>query len=707
MQHKNNPNSKYGPLQIVHDFKFTALNVKDDYSLVDKLDYADKVTYIKSRIDRLHRLGYGGVVMNVDYKEYLKVPEAFTLFFECAKYAKEIGMRVWIYDEQYYPSGSAGGITLEGHPELEAIGLACISKDFKTDETVGAIRVASPCGYSELKYAIIAPILNGEVQHSQRKIISDYKDLAGGLCYDAPNGEWRVWCFFIRPLYELTKFCQGMRASRRYVSVFNKKAIERFYDVTFNDGYKKHTDAPLSNLVEAVFTDEPYSPFYKKTENIPTRTHMPSCSIYDESNNDIKIYPYIPWEISVPELYEARYGRSIVHTLPDIFDNTPQTKEARISFFSLLSDMSKEAFAEQMSEKLGKEGVLLSGHYYGEEAFDFHPIFHGDILDHLSVMGIPGCDCLWSDIDIIKHYTACKIGSSAAHLALRDEVMIEASNMVDRDQNITLQKVKAAISAMFIHGINLITSYYSENLLPDDEMCEFTAHISSLTKLFRGSKYRINTFLYYPFENLCADSPPLGINEGNDNGQDTLGITATSVELMKHQVCFDFINKKKLLTSKIHNGYIEAPNGEKVKYLVFPNIEWIDSEIADYINTAHKNGVHIIFNGQTRDICNLLFTPSFIECGCYPKSNLSLVTENHHITLAHRAFDDHDLFMLLNTDSESHDIKIKVKDTKKLALVNLLTGEDSDINIEVIDDAVYANINIPSLDTVIIKKIHS
>ena len=114
---------KHGPLQIVHDFKFTALNVKDDYTVLDTLDYSGKVDYIKSRIDKLNRMGYGGVVMNVDYKGYLKNPDAFTLFFECAEYAKSLGLSVWIYDEQYYPSGGAGGVTLEGHPEFEAAAL--------------------------------------------------------------------------------------------------------------------------------------------------------------------------------------------------------------------------------------------------------------------------------------------------------------------------------------------------------------------------------------------------------------------------------------------------------------------------------------------------------------------------------------------------------------------------------------------------------
>ena len=201
----------YAPLQIVHDFRFTALNVKDDYSILDRLDYNGKLEYIKSRIDKLLRIGYGGLVMNVDYRNYLQDPSAFRLFYQSAEYAKKKGMRVWIYDEQYYPSGSAGGLTLVDHPELEAVGLFCVSGNFTVDESVGAIRISSPCGYSELKYAMAAPVIDGEVRHGERIIISDRRDLGGGLCFHAPIGEWRVWCFFLRPLYEHTKYCYSTR----------------------------------------------------------------------------------------------------------------------------------------------------------------------------------------------------------------------------------------------------------------------------------------------------------------------------------------------------------------------------------------------------------------------------------------------------------------------------------------------------------------
>ena len=702
---KDNDNTKFGlgPLQIVHDFKFVALNVKDDYSVLDTLSYGEKAEYIKSRIDRLHRLGYGGVVMNVDSKGYLKKPEDFELFFECAEYAKSLGLRVWIYDEQYYPSGAAGGLVLVDHPELEALALACVREDFVVDDSVGAIRVPSPYGYSELKYAVAAPIRGGEVVHGERLIVSERRDLAGGLCFHAEPGEWRVWCFFQRPLYEQTYFSQGTRASRRYISVFNKKAVERFYQVTFEDGYNAYADGRLSRIVDAVFTDEPYSPFYKKYEKSSApanRTHMASVSIYDEPKSEVRIFPYVPWETSLPDRFFVKYGRNIEDTLPDIFDETPATIGARIDFYSLLSEMSLEAFPRQMSDKLGGEGVLLSGHYYGEEGLDFQPIFYGDILEHLGTMGIPGCDCLWSDLEVLRYSIACRLASSAAHLTSREDVMIEASNMVDKDQNITLARAKAAISTMFAHGVTVITSYYSEHFLPDDEIIEFNAHISALSRLFKGGKNKINTLLYYPFENLCADRYPMGILEGNNNGEDHLGVARMATKLIQHQVCFDIVNKRHLLSCEFLDGYLLTPYGERVEYIVFPSVSFVDEDVARFVEKAQARGVNILFDGEKREISNVLFAKRFVFEEKMPASACNLLKCDDRVIAIRRAFDGYELLMLMNTDDKAHDVRFDSEGMGacELFLVDLLTSEETRLGAEI-------SISIPPLEQVIIKRL--
>ena len=177
-----------GVLQIVHDFRFTALNVKKDYSFLDTMSHEEKLAHMKERVRKLKENGYDGIVLNVDHRDYLESDDSFTRVKEIALFAKSLGMKVWIYDEQYYPSGAAGGHTLKGHPEFEAAALSCVTKSISVHKGEGAVRVPSPLGHSPLKFAVAIPVKDGKEDFENRMDVSDCRDIAGGLCFEAPVG---------------------------------------------------------------------------------------------------------------------------------------------------------------------------------------------------------------------------------------------------------------------------------------------------------------------------------------------------------------------------------------------------------------------------------------------------------------------------------------------------------------------------------------
>ena len=657
-----------GPLQIVHDFRFTALNVKDDYSFLDTASHEEKLIHMKKRLDSLYKKGYGGIVMNVDHIGYLDKKDSFERVKEIALYAKSKGMKVWLYDEQYYPSGAAGGHTLKGHPEFEAAALSCVAKEICVGDNEGAIRVPSPLGHSPLKFATAVPVIDGVEVFDKRIDVSDKTDIAGGLCFEAPAGVWKIYCFFTRVLFEATKLCQGTRASRRYISILNKKAVERFYDITFTQGYEKLFDK-LGDVVDAVFTDEPNTPLYISWKNPQRKTEFESFSIYDRSNNDIPVYPFVPWQEDVPMLFKEKYGYELSSVLVDIFVETERTKKERCNFYRLLSDISLEAYPKLMQSKLSSVGVNLSGHYYGEEAFDVHGFYHGDILEHLSVMGIPGCDNLKSEADALRYCNACKLASSAAHSVNKDQVMIEASNMTDSNQNITPKIAKAAIDMMFIHGVNLICSYYGENMFAEDEMLDFTRHISNMTSLFNGGRYSVDTFLYYPYEELCATMIPQGIVEIGDGFHDKFGIMETSKKLLQNRVTFDYINSRKLLACKICDGYILSQSGNKIYNIVVPNTGFIQNpDLEEYFKKAKESKINIIFDDGKAIFENI-------------SSDLTMKNRNPYITFMHKSFEYYDLYMLMNTKDEDFEsvLNIPCGENDSFCFVNPENLETTDI----------------------------
>ena len=72
--------------------------------------------------------GFAGVAANPKWDNaYPHNQAAWDRFAEgCRAYAAE-GMKLWLYDEKGYPSGTAGGAVLDKYPELEALELMCFN----------------------------------------------------------------------------------------------------------------------------------------------------------------------------------------------------------------------------------------------------------------------------------------------------------------------------------------------------------------------------------------------------------------------------------------------------------------------------------------------------------------------------------------------------------------------------------------------------
>ena len=78
---------------------------------------------IRSKVRYLLDAGAGGLMTTVSLKDYLRDDGAWEVLRRGVRIAHEMGLRVWIYDEEGYPSGTAGGLVLERVPGAEAQGL--------------------------------------------------------------------------------------------------------------------------------------------------------------------------------------------------------------------------------------------------------------------------------------------------------------------------------------------------------------------------------------------------------------------------------------------------------------------------------------------------------------------------------------------------------------------------------------------------------
>jgi hypothetical protein len=150
---------------------------------------------IRTRVRQAAKAGIGGLVTNVRIENYLRDEKAWETLQLGVRIAHEEGFRVWIYDEEGYPSGTAGGMVLEHVPSAEAQGL---------------IRVV---------------------------------DVDGTIRYEAII------------LYEATHATENFYKKRHYINVLDPTAVATFLSVT-HDRYARYL-APIDRYVEAFFTDEP------------------------------------------------------------------------------------------------------------------------------------------------------------------------------------------------------------------------------------------------------------------------------------------------------------------------------------------------------------------------------------------------------------------------------------------------------------------
>ena len=86
------PPAEDRPLQIVH-------GIHAGRASVDGMKYYQD-------------LGLGGIVCNVAFGEYMQSDKHWNTLIAGVEACKELGLVVWLYDEDGYPSGAAGGLVI-------------------------------------------------------------------------------------------------------------------------------------------------------------------------------------------------------------------------------------------------------------------------------------------------------------------------------------------------------------------------------------------------------------------------------------------------------------------------------------------------------------------------------------------------------------------------------------------------------------------
>ncbi len=686
---------QYRPLQIVHDMGLHAELGKDECR-----------RRIRERLGTLKKLGFGGIVANVSHRDYLESDENWEIFGVLLDEAQEEGFTVWLYDEKGYPSGSAGGLTLKGHPEYEASGLVALFEEINE----GNVEIKLPRGHRDV---VSARAYEGDFDVENSIDLAEYVDDSGTLLWDAPEGEWLIVYFATKPLFEGTHAQRNFSAARRYLNLLDRAGVAQFIEVTYKP-YVQRFPQHAGKTLCAAFTDEP--------SFIPT--YMPELTVKvtveDEPDENIPKYPVHTWVRGFLDEFLERRGYDLEPQLIYLFrDENEEAKQVRCDFHQTLSEMYSENFAGQIAEFCQKSGIAFSGHLLWEESLIHHAILEGSYFAQLSKMDFPGIDILTTNPSAIaggRGYLTAKFISSVAHLHGKRHTMSETSGFSERmgGREITKEMMIGTANVLYVMGIDIITSYYGDNALKPEEYRQYCDYVARLGAMLDGGKHIAPVAIYYPIESLWAEYLPSDdIVHDIPHSETAQNIDATFAEscrtLLSNQLDFDIIDIEGVTSAKAEEGKL-VTKYEEFPVLVLPPMEIIDIALLQKLEElANKNVSLIVFQPhakigrkpdqkpQVQSTFDRLLKNNNVISVANPaemieaiqknaKADFKLAEPNPHILYSHHHHPEGDVYFIVNTASQATTFLVALSKRGKAELWDAESGKVIPLSAEIEDE---------------------
>ncbi len=357
----------------------------------DKLE-KDKLLW---QIDQFRRMGLGGFHMHVRSgmaTPYLS-PEFMELIKACVEKARHNGMKAYLYDEDRWPSGAAGGMVTVNHEYRQRQIIMSVNPE-KFGLAVHDDGTVACDGENVTSYLHPEIIACYDVEIDGGGYLARYKRI---LPAEAASGvKWYA--------IAVTMGDSGWYNGQAYVDTMNKDAMKKFIDVTYETYYKAVGD-DFGGVVPSIFTDEPQV----------GRSYTPG---FAAATQDV----VNPWTPAFPEEFRKRYGMEIADVFPEvIWDRKAAPATVRYYFHDLICELFTQAFSDQCGEWCSRHGLALTGHMMHEPTLRSQTECIGEAMRAYRGFQIPGIDMLCDAVEL----TTAKQCQSAVNQYGREAMISE------------------------------------------------------------------------------------------------------------------------------------------------------------------------------------------------------------------------------------------------------------------------------------------
>ncbi|HEY4208300.1 MAG TPA: RNA polymerase sigma-70 factor, partial [Puia sp.] len=267
-------------------------------------------TDIDSALNGFKKNAFGGVFVHPRpglITEYLS-KEWFDDYAYTVKKAKELGLDVWIYDENSYPSGFAGGHVPDEMPE-----------SYNQGEMLHLTKTSTPPQEAG-KYVYVLKEENGTFTD----ITSRLKEYAG------KEGSYYL---FNKDYYGRSPWYGGFS----YVDLMVKGVTQKFIDVTMK-GYEQSIGSQFGKTVRGIFSDE--------------------ANIETQGAGNVR------WTPDLFSSFRKKWGYDLLPNLPLLYEEKGEWRKVRHNYFQTLLDLFVDRWSKPYAAYAASKDLEWTGHYW-------------------------------------------------------------------------------------------------------------------------------------------------------------------------------------------------------------------------------------------------------------------------------------------------------------------------------------------------------